>query len=74
MANFDSIQNQLQSSVVRSLREVGDAAGGAGDGATAGDIAAFNEAMQRTAVTTSVCNQQMLMKHNLTKSIIDGMQ
>lgn len=74
MAILDSIQRNLDSAVSRSLRAYADTAQDAEESGSQEDLQAFNNAMEKVAISTSASNQEMQMKHNLTKSIIDGFQ
>lgn len=74
MPILDSLQRRLDSGYTHSMRDFSETAQDSMEGGTPEDMAAFAQAMQKVASSSVVANQEVQMKHNLTKSIIDGMQ
>lgn len=76
MAILDSMQRRLDSGFSRSLRDYNDMALDCmdSDDPTEEDSANFMLASQKVANASAAAEQESLVKHNLTKSIIDGMQ
>lgn len=76
MAILDSLQRRLDSGFNRNIRSFDDTALDGMDqpDSSPQDMMAFNEAMMKVASSSTASSEEMQMKHNLTKSIIDGAQ
>ncbi|OPA87501.1 hypothetical protein BFW87_23975 [Pseudomonas fluorescens] len=76
MAILDSLQRRLDSGFNRNMRSFDDTALDGMDqpDSSPQDMMAFNEAMMKVASSSTAASEEMQMKHNLTKSIIDGAQ
>lgn len=71
MASVDAIQHRLDMQFDRSQKNMDDLVTNL-DGASVDDIWAFNQAMRQNANASWAVNQEITVKHNLAKAILNG--
>ncbi|MFP8968072.1 serine kinase [Pokkaliibacter sp. CJK22405] len=71
MASVDAIQRRLDTQFDRSQKNMDDLVTNL-DGASLDDIYAFNSAMRQNANASWAVNQEVTVKHNLAKAILNG--
>ncbi len=72
MTSLDAIRHRLDTQFVRSEQNINKLALRAIDsGASLDDIHAFNKAMRQNSVASYCVNQEIQIKHNLAKAIIN---
>ncbi len=72
MTSLDAIRRRLDTQFVRSEQNINKLALRTIDnGASLDDIHAFNTAMRQNSVASYCVNQEMQVKHNLAKAIIN---
>ncbi|PXF32323.1 serine kinase [Pokkaliibacter plantistimulans] len=70
MSSVESVRHRLDTQFERSQKNMDDIATNL-EGASLDDIYAFNSAMRQNATASWAVNQELQVKHNLAKAIIN---